>query len=259
MKFNFSQTMKKIVEKTQKISVGRIPMDKDLKVGLVAIIILLIFGLLIRNIISELIEKLFIFLILFSLSFLISHNWMISFVVALFLYLLIEKMRESSRKEGFKNADDEEPKEEETTETFETDDAETDKEFEKKLSKNEKTNKNIETSKVTKREKKDMDDNHDDAIANLSKMETEVKQLNEKFEGGIRLKDEDMSETKPLNVDFRNTKYSEEKMNPHKRAQIESYQLMDSIKQLETTMKSLNPVLSQGKKLMDMYENFKLD
>lgn len=34
---------------------------------------------------------------------------------------------------------------------------------------------------------------------------------------------------------------------------------MDSIKQLETTMKSLNPVLSQGKKLMDMYENFKLD
>jgi paraquat-inducible protein B len=149
--------------------------------------------------------------------------------------------------------------EEETTETFETDDAETDKEFEKKLSKNEKTNKNIETSKVTKREKKDMDGNEDDAIANLSKMETEVKQLSEKFEGGIRLKDEDMSETKPLNVDFRNTKYSEEKMNPNKKAQMETHQLMDSIKQLETTMKSLNPVLSQGKKIMDMYENFKLD
>ena len=259
MKFNFSQTMKKLVEKTQKISVGRIPMDKDLKVGLVAIIVLLIFGLLIRNIISELIEKLFIFLILFSLSFLISHNWIISFVVALFLYLLIEKMRESSRKEGFENAEEKKEEEEETTETFETDDAEMDKEFEKKLSKNEKTNKNIETSKVTKREKKDMDDNHDDAIANLSKMETEVKQLSEKFEGGIRLKDEDMSETKPLNVDFRNTKYSEEKMNPQKKAQIETHQLMDSIKQLETTMKSLNPVLSQGKKIMDMYENFKLD
>jgi hypothetical protein len=255
MKFNFSQNMKKLVEKTQKISIGRIPMDKDLKVGLIAIIVLLIFGLLIRNIISEMIEKLFIFLILFSLSFLISHNWIISFVVASFFYLLIQKMRESSRKEGFENAEE---KEEETTETFETDDAETDKEFEKKLSKNEKTNKNIETSKVTKREKKDMDGNEDDAIGNLSKMETEVKQLSEKFEGGIRLKDEDMSETKPLNVDFRNTKYSEEKMNPNKKAQMETHQLMDSIKQLETTIKTLNPVLSEGKKIMSMYENFKL-
>ena len=262
MKLFIMRQFKKLLEKTQKMSMGHIPMDKNLKIGIISIIILLILGLLIRNIISEMIEKLFIFLILFSLSFIISHNWIISFVVASFFYLLIQKMRESSRKEGFKNADDEEPKEEEeeeTTETFETDDAETDKEFEKKLSKNEKTNKNIETSKVTKREKKDMDGNQDDAIANLSKMETEVKQLNEKFEGGIRLKDEDMSETKPLNVDFRNTKYSEEKMNPQKKAQIESYQLMDSIKQLETTMKSLNPVLSQGKKLMDMYENFKLD
>jgi hypothetical protein len=245
---------KKLMEKTQKISMGRIPMDKDLKVGLVAIIVLLIFGLLIRNIISEMIEKLFIFLILFSLSFLISHNWIISFVVASFFYLLIQKMRESSRKEGFENAE-----EEETTKTFETDDAETDKKFESKLAKNEKTNKNIETSKVTNLENKDMDGNQDDAIANLSKMETEVTQLSEKFEGGIRLKDEDMSETKPLNVDFRNTKYSEEKMNPNKRAQMETYQLMDSIKQLETTMKSLNPVLSQGKKIMDMYDNFKLD
>ncbi len=257
MKFNFSQSFKKVIDKIQKINLGRIPMDKDLKVGLIAIIILLIFGLLIRNIISEMIEKLFIFLILFSLSFLITHNWIISFFIAVVFYSLIQTMRTTS-KEGFKNADDEEQKEEETTETFETDDAETDKEFEKELAKKEKTNKNLETSKISKREKKDMDGNHDDSIANLSKMEKEVKELNEKFEGGIRLKDEDMSETKPLNIDFRNTKYSEDKMTPHKKAQMETFQLMDSIKQLETTIKTLNPVLSEGKKIMSMYENFKL-
>jgi hypothetical protein len=257
MKFNFSQSFKRVTDKIQKINVGRISMDKDLKVGLIAIIILLIFGLLIRNIISEMIEKLFIFLILFSLSFLITHNWIISFFIAAIFYSLIQTMRTPS-KEGFKNADDEEEKEE-TTETFETDDAETDKEFEKELAKDEKTNKNLVNSKVSKREKKDMDGNHDDSIANLSKMEKEVKELNEKFEGGIRLKDEDMSETKPLNIDFRNTKYSEDKMTPQRRAQMESYQLMDSIKQLETTIKSLNPVLYEGKKIMSMYENFKLD
>ncbi len=155
MKFNISQSFKKVTDKIQKIGIGRIPMDKDLKVGLIAIIILLIFGLLIRNIISEMIEKLFIFLILFSLSFLITHNWIISFILSAIFYSLIQMMRSPS-KEGFKNADDEEEKEEkqeeeETTETFETDDTETDKEFESTLAKNEKTNKNITTSKVTKR------------------------------------------------------------------------------------------------------------
>jgi hypothetical protein len=255
MKFSFQ----KMMEKMQKVSLGHVKMDKDLKVGFVAIIVLLILGLLIRNIISELIEKLFIFLILFSLSFLISHNWIFSFVISSIFYFLIEKMRGSSKTEGFKNAEDEEETSEESTETFENDDAETDKEFEKELAKNEKTNKNLVEKKISKKEKKDMDGNQDDAISNLSEMETEVKQLSEKFQGGIRLKDEDMRETKPLNIDFRNTKYSEDKVSPHQKAQQETHQLMDSIKQLETTIKSLNPVLSEGKKIMDMFEQFKLD
>ena len=255
MKFS----IQKIMQKMQNVSMGHVKMDKDLRIGFVAIVILLIFGLLIRNIISEMIEKLFIFMILFSLSFLISHNWILSFVLSAIFYYLIQKMREMTGKEGFENAKEENEDESESTETFETDDAETDQEFETQLAKKEKTNKNLEEKKISKKEEKDMDGNNDDSISNLSKMETEVKQLSEKFEGGIRLKDEDMRETKPLNIDFRNTKYSEEKMNPHKKAQQETHQLMDSIKQLETTIKTLNPVLSEGKKIMDMFEQFKLD
>ncbi len=150
------------------------------------------------------------------------------------------------KKEGFENMEDGEK----DAGVAEKDDSESDKKFLKKLSKNEKSNKNIEEEPVTELETEDMDRNQADV---------EIKKMAEKFQGGIKLKEDDMKETPELNIDFRNTKYSEDKMSPQKKAQVETYELMNSIKNLESTIKGLSPVLNEGKKIMDMFEQYGLD
>ncbi len=243
-KLDLKKGMNKMMSSINTITFGKIPMDKDLKVGLVVIIALLIIGLLIKNIISELVENMFIFMILFLVSFLITHNWMVSLVVGGIFYMVVSSMRDLMKKrEGFENEKD--------AGVAEKDDSEEDKKFLKTLSKNEKSDDNIEEEPVTKEEKRDMDRNQGSV--------EEMKKMAEKFQGGIKLKDEDMKETPELNIDFRNTKYSEDKMSPQKKAQMETYELMNSIKNLESTIKGLSPVLTEGKKIMDMFEQYNLD
>ena len=43
-----------------------------------------------------------------------------------------------------------------------------------------------------------------------------------------------------------------------KKAQQEVYELVDSMSALKDAMETLAPVLSQGKEIMGMFENFKL-
>ena len=40
---------------------------------------------------------------------------------------------------------------------------------------------------------------------------------------------------------------------------METYQLMDTMKNLQDTISTLSPVLQEGKKVMDMFNNFKLN
>jgi len=234
---NVTNKTKKMIENTKKITFGHIEMDKNLKVGLIAIIVLLIVGLLIRNIISEFIEKLFIFLIIFSLIFLVTHNWMISIVVGAIFYMIVLSMKNAlSSREKFENQGSD-------------DTTKDDKKFLDKLSKNETTNKNIEETPITKQETSDMD---------LNKAAMDMAKLADTLQGGIKLKDDDTKETSALNVDFRNTPYKEGKMSPKEQAQKEAYELIDSISNLENTLKTLNPVLNESKKILNMYEQFKL-
>ncbi len=231
-----SKKTKNVINASKKFPIGQIRMDKDLKMGLFVFVILIIFGLLIRNLISEFVEKTLVFLLLYILVFLITHNVLISFVIGVVLYWIVNSMRNVMKKhEAFEN------------QKKEGDDEKIDL---KDLAKNEKTDKNIEETPVTEKETKDMD---------MNKASADIQKLVEKLQGGIALKEEDKKETPKLNKDFRNTKYTEEKNSPLKQAQIETYELMDTISNLENTIKTLSPVLNEGKKIMDMFESFQLD
>jgi len=231
-----SKKTKNVINASKKFPIGQIRMDKDLKMGLFVFVILIIFGLLIRNLISEFVEKTLVFLLLYILVFLITHNVLISFVIGVVLYWIVNSMRNVMKKhEAFEN------------QKKEGDDEKIDL---KDLAKNEKTDKNIEETPVTEKETKDLD---------MNKASADIQKLVEKLQGGIALKEEDKKETPKLNKDFRNTKYTEEKNTPLKQAQIETYELMDTISNLENTLKTLSPVLNEGKKIMDMFESFQLD
>ena len=231
-----SKKTKNVINASKKFPMGQIRMDKDLKMGLFVFVILIIFGLLIRNLISEFVEKTLVFLLLYILVFLITHNVLISFVIGVVLYWIVNSMRNVMKKhEAFEN------------QKKEGDDEKIDL---KDLAKNEKTDKNIEETPVTEKETKDMD---------MNKASADIQKLVEKLQGGFALKEEDKKETPKLNKDFRNTKYTEEKNSPLKQAQIETYELMDTISNLENTLKTLSPVLNEGKKIMDMFESFQLD
>jgi hypothetical protein len=84
-----------------------------------------------------------------------------------------------------------------------------------------------------------------------------IKNLLEKINGGIELKDEDKKETPSLGIDL--NKYSDDnKPNPLKQAQKEAYELIDTVNALKDTVNTLAPVLMEGKKLMGIFENLKI-
>jgi hypothetical protein len=78
-----------------------------------------------------------------------------------------------------------------------------------------------------------------------------------KMNGGIELKEDDLKETGVINIDT--DKYKDENTNsPLKKAQMETYQLIDTVNTLKDTITTLAPVLSEGKKLIDIFHNLKL-
>ena len=67
----------------------------------------------------------------------------------------------------------------------------------------------------------------------------------------------DLKETDKLGIDT--DKYSDDKKpNALKQAQKEAYQLIDTVNALKDTVNTLAPVLSEGKKLMDIFQNLKI-
>ncbi len=53
--------------------------------------------------------------------------------------------------------------------------------------------------------------------------------------------------------------HDEIKPDPLKKAQKETYELIDTIGILKETVQSLNPVLSEGKKVMDLFKGLNMD
>ena len=87
-----------------------------------------------------------------------------------------------------------------------------------------------------------------------------IQELLKKVNGGIELKDDDKVDTPPLGVGDTVQKYSNDKIpNALKDAQKETYALIDTVSSLTDTLKTLSPVLSEGKKIMSMFESLKLN
>ena len=97
----------------------------------------------------------------------------------------------------------------------------------------------------------------DNPTEEVKKSKEGIQELLKKINGGIKLNEEDLKETNPLNIDLE--KYSDDKTpNALKIAQKETYELINTVNALKDTITTLAPVLEEGKKLMNMFENIKI-
>jgi len=185
---------------------------------IVIILIILVIILLFRKKFSNFIERILIFTIIFLLLLLITKNLIVTFIGTALIFLLINLIIK------YRN----------TIENFES--------------------LNIDPSTIK-----------DEPIFDKNIFETDdfkkstegIQELLKKVNGGIELKDDDIKETDILNIDV--NKYSDDKKpNALKDAQKETYELINTVNALKDTITTLAPVLQEGKKLMNIFENLKL-
>lgn len=118
----------------------------------------------------------------------------------------------------------------------------------------------IENFEDLKKDEKNVIPSFDMNIFNtdeIKKSSEGLQDLLKKINGGIELKDDDSKETDKLNIDTQ--KYNDDKKpNALKDAQKETYELINTVNALKDTITTLAPVLQEGKKLMNIFENLKL-
>jgi predicted nucleic acid-binding Zn-ribbon protein len=92
----------------------------------------------------------------------------------------------------------------------------------------------------------------------VNKSKENIQELLKKINGGIKLEESDLKETEtPLNIDVE--KYSDDnKPNALKIAQKETYELINTVNALKDTLTTLSPVLKEGKKIMQMFNDISL-
>lgn len=197
--------------------------QNQIRILLITIIILVII-LLFRKQFSTTLEKIIVFTIIFILLLIISKNIIVTIIGTSLIFLLINLIIQ------YRN----------TIENFEN----SDEKDEKKDDKDDKDNKD--------ENKLNLDANvfnNPDYLSAKGGLDDLVKQL----DGGIKLSDTDTKETPKLDID--STKYSKNNNNALQKAQIESYELINTIKTLQDTLQTLSPVLGEGKKLMSAFES----
>ena len=173
-------------------------------------------------------EKVLVFFILYLLCLIISKNMLYSLAGAVLIFLVINLMINNKNfVENFENEEDDD-KEEENKEEFSNDNT---KEFINELE-----------SIMTPESKK--------ASENIKDL---LKQVN----GGIKLTDDDLNESKSLGINTDELS-NDKKPNALRDAQKETYELINTVNTLKDTLLTLSPVLTEGKKLMNMFESIKL-
>lgn len=90
---------------------------------------------------------------------------------------------------------------------------------------------------------------------NSSKLE----KYTDRLKGKIPLSEDDVIDNEPVGIDTFAMKHDEVKPDPLKKAQKETYELIDTINILKETVQTLNPVLSEGKKVMDLFKGLNMD
>ncbi len=88
---------------------------------------------------------------------------------------------------------------------------------------------------------------------------SKIEKYTDRLKGKIELKDDDTTENEPVGIDTSQMMHDEIKPDPLKKAQKETYELIDTIGILKETVQSLNPVLSEGKKVMDLFKGLNME
>lgn len=236
-----------IMAKNKNIDICKynIKLTNNNKNSLYVLTIFCVIALLFRNKFNINVERVLLFILLLSLLLVISKNWVISLIGSVILFLLFNlllniQVRKSLYVEKFNNSDKEDKKEEVKNKIEE---------------KKEELKKKIDSSDFLNELTAKMQDysNNKDIKAAANGLNGLLNQL----DGGIPIKSSDKKETKQLDVSTEEYE-NEEKFDPMKRAQKETYELINMVDALKNTMETLAPVLSQGKEIMNMFESFKM-
>ena len=237
-------------KKTIDISNYNIKLNDNQKNTLFVLIIFCLIILLFRKKLNINIERVLLFIIIFSLLIVVTKNWLISIVTTIILFLLFNLLLNTQIKsnniENFDNSK-EDIKEK-------VDDKKN--EIKNKLEdKKEELKKKIDSSDFINEITSKMQNytNNKDVQSAANGLQDLLKQL----DGGIQLKDSDTKETDKLNVNTKELS-DEKKFDPMRKAQQDTYELINMVDSLKNTMETLAPVLSQGKEIMNMFENFKM-
>jgi hypothetical protein len=187
-------------------------------------------------------EKVLVFFILYLLCLIISKNMVYSLIGAILLFLVINLMINNKNfVEKFENEDDND--DDENKESFENDNDD-DNDKEKEEFSNDDTKEFInELEAIMTPESKKASNN--------------IKDLLKQANGGIKLTDDDVKESKALGINTDELS-NDKKPNALRDAQKETYELINTVNTLKDTLMTLSPVLSEGKKLMNMFESVKL-
>ena len=194
--------------------------QNQIRILLITIIILVII-LLFRKQFSTTLEKIIVFTIIFILLLIISKNIIVTIISTSLIFLLINLIIQYRNTiENFENSDEKDEKKDDKDDK-------------------DKNKLNLDANVF----------NNPDYLSAKSGLDDLVKQLDR----GIKLSDTDTKETPKLDID--STKYSKNNNNALQKAQIESYELINTIKTLQDTLQTLSPVLGEGKKLMSAFES----
>ena len=221
--------------------------NKQIRILLIIIIILVIV-LLFRKIFNTTIEKIIVFSILFLLFLIISKNLIITFFGSCLIFLLVNLIIQYRNTiENFEDLNDKSDKK--------SDDLDLSSAMEL-LKSSDGLKSMLEKSKEITSGEPEFDINLFNT-PDFTKSAEGIQSLLKKVNGGISLTEHDTKETDKLGVDT--TKYSDDnKHNSLKQAQKEAYELIDSVNALKDTITTLAPVLQEGKKLMNIFENLKI-
>jgi hypothetical protein len=115
----------------------------------------------------------------------------------------------------------------------------------------------FESIKNLEKEEPFIDLNNMFANDEVKKSSENIQDLLKKINGGIELKDDDKVETGEIKIDVQ--KYSDDKKpNALKDSQKEAYELINTVSALKDTITTLAPVLSEGRKIMDLFQSLKI-
>lgn len=220
------------------ISKFNIKLSENNKLSLYGLIIFCLIALLFRKKLTINVERVFLYIILLSLLLAITKNWVISLIVATLLFLIfnlfINNQNNNIYQENFDNSES----------------------IKKELeAKKEEIAKKIDSSDFINNITDKMKEYQNDK--DVQKAANGLQNLLSQLDGGIEIKKTDKEETGKLDVDTEEFK-DEDKVDPMKKAQKETYELINMVDSLKNTMETLAPVLTQGKEIMNMFENFKM-